>query len=43
METQQNFGSQNAIDNLDRLGNTAHRISVIKSGISPEPIPRKLD
>jgi hypothetical protein len=43
VETQQIFGSQKAVENFDRLGNTVHRISVIESGIDPATAPRQLD
>jgi hypothetical protein len=43
VETQQIFGSQKAVENFDRLGNTVHRISVIESGINPGWVPRQLD
>jgi hypothetical protein len=43
VETQQIFGSQKAVENFDRLGNTIHRISVIESGIDPATAPRQLD
>jgi hypothetical protein len=43
VETQQIFGSQKAVENFDRLGNTIHRISVIESGIDPAIAPRQLD
>jgi hypothetical protein len=43
VETQQIFGSQKAVENFDRLGNTVHRISVIESGVNPNWVPRQLD
>jgi hypothetical protein len=43
VEIQQIFGSQKAVENFDRLGNTVHRISVVESGIDPVTTPCQLD